>query len=662
MRLLTAKAYKHILSVFRDDTPLFDIPYQVVVNGLAWFADLVEVNGMRIEAHIGETRISDTIEPNGRMFCITRRWSLRGSFDARVLFTAFRTMRPERWCVPGAVYAAGPDIAVRSVSIGPIREEAATIPGCAVLESQDWTFGVFTQPAESPEELCSVATHISGDYAEINLSVPGVLPTSSGKSRGFQTAEWDVDGQVTYERKFYVWSHSIIDGGRETVLSDAREISDFEPDPPPDQSDSLRARTHFLVENFFIERSDAIGFVNSVGSLMLPKRPWLTGSGPGGNIEAARAVFRIGRATDDRYLKRIALDTADFFLSDTDRRNLFSTDYKLPRRKWVDIENSMISVRTIGEFVKSAALLHINAGNDTNPRWIHTCRKITDSLLEKKFQQDALSETHDGPAAAGHETPPPAAFAFAASAMSILYKASRDYRYLEASEWLAGSLIHTLDSGIAPYINEPSLTRDEACELLCLYIHLYNETGRKEYIDAARRAADYLISLTYSYKTVLPPRSRLDNEAFITLGGVLPAPGACVLDPCSISVASVFLDLWKITNDDTLRRRAIQIINFSVQLLNTSIRSSGHLVSLDGYQPDNFFHTSDPKSPGRWGGVSNSFSSVTPILTLNTLLDINEKHPDILPLNFPSVVFEDSYLRSIAHAILSIGCFIKVFS
>jgi len=70
-----------------------------------------------------------------------------------------------------------------------------------------------------------------------------------------------VEGQLTYERRFYVWSRPLRDGGWQTVLDAARGLTDFEPEPPADQSEIVCAKARHLVENFFIERNDSIGFV-----------------------------------------------------------------------------------------------------------------------------------------------------------------------------------------------------------------------------------------------------------------------------------------------------------------------------------------------------------------------------------------------------------------
>ncbi|MFA6451016.1 MAG: hypothetical protein WCX65_16190 [bacterium] len=661
MPLIEAKAYKHLLTVLRDDAPVFDMPYQIVVNGLVWFADRVEVNGLRIEAHIGETLISDTIEPHGQLLCITRRWSLRGSFDARVLFTVFRAIRPERWFTPGAICASGPDLVNRSISTGPIREESTTIPGCSVLESNDWTFGVFTQPAESVEELSTIATHISTDYSEFNISLPGVPSESQGRPRKAQAAEWDVDGQITYERRFYIWSRPLRDGGWQTVFNTARELTDFEPEPPVDHGEILRAKTRHLIENFFIERNDAVGFVESVGSSMFPKKPWLLGGGPGGNIEAARTVYRVGRATDDRNLKRIALDTADFFLSDSEIRKKMAFDYFLPRRRWNDSTDDNNFNQKVGEFIKSAVLLHFSAGNDANPRWIYTCKQVADTIFEKWRKRDASIDPSDSASVAAANEPRPDE-AFLADAFAALFRASRDKRYLESAEWLGDRAISTLTACIAPGSAETAISRDAARAMLRLFIQLYEETGRAEYIESANRAADYINSLIYSYNTVIPARSRLNQEAFRTAGGVLPAHGVTWLDPCSSSVALDFLCLWKHTHDERLRRRAIGMINFASQIIAHSASGIGLLHSFEGCQPERFFHSGDPRSPGAWGAVSAGAASCVPAITSGSLLDIKEQFPDVLCLTIMPVEPEKSLRSSISHALLAAGCFIKVFS
>lgn len=648
MPLIEAKTYKHLLTVIRDDVPVFDMPYQVIVNGLVWFADRIDVNGLRIEAHIGETLISDTIEPHGNFLCVTRRWSLRGSFDARVTFAVIKNMEPVRWIAPGTAAAAGGDLAETARGAGPIREEQLTIPGCSVLESADWTFGVFTQPGEAPEELCSSATYISAAHAELNISVPGVTPGKGGRGRKFEMTEWTVEGQVTYERRFYVWSRPLREGDRYAVLDAARETTGFDPAPPQDHSEIVRSRTRHLVENFFIERGDAVGFVDTVGTTMYPEKPILTGGGIGGNIDAARAAFRAGRATDDRYLKRIALDTADFFLSEKESGDKDAFDYNLPRRRWFRERGSQAGFREKGEFIRAAALLHIDAGKDANPRWLFTCKRMAEEMI------GSLHAIENG---AGDTSAPAPDESFLAAAFAELYRATNEKRYLETAEWLAGRMIALLHSDAF----DQSLTRDRAHMMLRAMLLLFGYTNRAEYGAAATRTADIIESLTYSYNIVLPPGTPLAREAFHSDGGILPEPGALHLDPYPAALAFDFLNLWKLMKDDRRRRSAIRMIDFSAQMVTLNHNGPGMFFSFDGWQPARFYHTGDPDSVGGWGSVSRSAASWVPAVTINSLIDIHEQYPDVLALSFLPVEYDNSARKKLAQWALAAGCIVNLF-
>lgn len=661
MPFLEAKAYKHLLTVLVDDVPVFETPYQVVVDDLVWFADRVEVDGLRVEAHIGDTLVSDTFSIEGPLICVTRRWSLRGRFAARVLFTVFRKMKPDRWTVPGAAYASGPGIAEAANERGPIREEAAAVPGCSAIESPDWTFAVFTQPAESIEELCSIAAHLSSELPEFNLSIPGVLPAAE-RPRKKKLETWDVDGQVTYERRFYVWSRPAREGGVREVLDAAREILAFEPAPLPDMSDIARAKARHIFENFFIERGDAVGFVDSVGATMFPKRALLRGGGPGGCLEAARALYRYGRATDSRELKRAALDTADFFMSHDDPGKNIFTEYRLPLRRWTAPDSEVEFHRAAGGMLAAAARLNRTAGRDANPRWLFVCKRVSEAI----FDRWRRSENSGGglELTFGKSSPadgPRTSLAFLAAAFAELSLEADDTRYLEAAEWLGGKLVPELNSGTAPALGERALERDEAHAFLRAFLLLHGKTAREEYLESAVRAADYIDSMAFLCNAPLPERSPLEQEAFVTAGGVPPAPGALWLDPYPAAIALDFLNLWKITREERLRRRAIEMLRFSTQFVAAGTRGPGVFHSFEGWQPDRFYHSGDPRSPGRWGGFSGAAPLWVPALTLGALLDISEQFPDILKLELRPIEPEKSLRRSISRAMLSLGCMVKLF-
>ncbi|GEM_PF-2433457 len=663
MKLLEAKPYKHLLSILLDGRPLFELPYQCVVDGMAWFADSLEVNGLRVEARIGDTLISDTISLHEPLVCVTRRWSLRGKFSARVMFTAFAKMEPTLWVAPGVVYASGGGLSALSAATGPMREESGSAPACSVLQSSDRVFAVFAQPAESVEELSSLAVHISKEHSEFNISIPGATPAKSGiRGHSIEFDEWDVDGQVTYERRFYLWSNPPEAGNWETVLAAAREITSPAVDSKHDMGAIARARARHLVENFFIERSDCVGFAESVGQTMFPASAVLRGAGRGGNIDAARAVCRVGAETDDRRLKRLALDTADFFLSGDDPELLPYVNYRTAAKKWSSPEDEVELRTAAAQIVSAAVKLHSSAGPDSNPRWMFTCRRICDKFMASEPEAVEDGEAPLGVSAAVGLSPQAArADAELAAAFALFGAAVGDRRYADAAMSLALPLIPAFLSRITPGPESAGMSSGEARAFIRMCLLMKNEQNGSDFLAAAKRVASYVDSLTYTRDVPLHEGTALSAAGFRAMGGLLPKPGALEFDDSSAECALEMFELHEATGDARLRALADSMLRFSLQMVSVGSPAHGLLHSFEGFQPSAFYHTGDPASDGPWGGCSRATLSRVPASALNALLDIREKFPDAASFTIEPLSHEHSFPSAIARALLTLGCRIRFF-
>jgi len=663
MKLLEAKPYKHLLSILLDGRPLFELPYQCVVDGMAWFADSLEVNGLRVEARIGDTLISDTISLHEPLVCVTRRWSLRGKFSARVMFTAFAKMEPTLWVAPGVVYASGGGLAALAAATGPIREEAASAPACSVLQSADRVFAVFAQPAESVEELSSLAVHISKEHSEFNISIPGATPAKSGiRGHSIEFDEWDVDGQVTYERRFYLWSNPPKAGGWETVLEAAREIASPAADSQPDMGAIARARARHLVENFFIERTDCVGFVESVGQTMFPASAVMRGAGRGGNIDAARALCRVAAETDDRRLKRIALDTADFFLSGDDPELLPYVNYSPPSRKWSRPEDPPALRTAAAQIISAVVKLNSAAGPDSNPRWMFTCRRICDKFMAAAPQESEEGEAPAGLSAIVGVTPENArADAELAAAFALFGSAVGDRKYIDAALALAAPLVPAFTARIVPGPESAGMSSADARAFIRMCLALKNEPNGADFMAAAKRAASYVDSLTYIRDVPFHEGTTLAQAGFRAMGGLLPAPGALEFDDSAAECALEMFQLREATGDDRFRALADTMLRFSLQMVSVGSPAHGLLHSFEGFQPSAFYHTGDPASKGPWGGCSRATLSRVPVSALNALLDIRDKYPDAASFTIEPLAHEHSFPSAVARALLSLGCRIRFF-
>ena len=173
--------------------------------------------------------------------------------------------------------------------------------------------------------------------------------------------------------------------------------------------------------------------------------------------------------------------------------------------------------------------------------------------------------------------------------------------------------------------------RAEAHAHLRSFILLHQETGRPEYLEAALRSASFLKTLTYSYRTPLPEGSTLNREEFNTMGAIASELDSGVLDPYPASIAVDMLHLWKATGDDSWCDVAKLMLNFTYRVLsNEKDRSSGGF--LETRRGESFVVCSRHESPRTWGEAGGDAAWV-PALITGSLLDINEKFPELIGLD-----------------------------
>lgn len=657
------KTYRHLASVRLESGFSLELPYSCIADGQTYFADRLEPDGMSVKAVIGESSVTDTFETEGPLLCVTRRWNLAGAFDACLPFTVIADIEVERLMIPGAVYASGDAAREESRRAGHVSECRCSIPCCAALAGAGSGIAVFTEPARSAEDLGAAAALIDDGTAGVTITTPG-----AGGPMGGGPGAWPVDGRVAYERKFYIFTAECGNAGdfMDSAVNEAWRILAFPPEITRDWTGAVEAKTLHLAEDFFIERGDAVGFVAGIGPMGYPRDVMLESAGPGGNIEAARALYRVGRAVGSKSLRRIALDTADFFLSAQNELQEMKFDYHPATRRWQQCDDDRLGVRRAGEILLSTMRLHRSAADgDRNPRWLHTSKKIAGRLFDRwRIRDPGQEETERSKNVKGKKPGVDIMReeAWPAAAFVELHRATGDADYLEAAEWLGGRLASALRPAVAPDSprDEP-LASDAAHAQLRAFLMLHGETGRAEYLDAALKAAAYLRSLCFVHGGRTPPGSRLDKAGFSATGAIPDTPGADFLSPSAIAFAPDLLELWDRTGDALWRDMAVMALEFSGQLIHPP-EDTGGSPPARGRQPARFFHCPLSSSSRSWGTASGIYSS-TAVITLAALLDIHEAFPETLGLKLESISdFPPAQGDIIPRVLRYAGSFLNFFS
>ncbi len=653
------QAYRHLATVTLDNGFEIELPYHCHADDQAYFADSLEIDGTTVKAVIGESSITDFFEVEGNLLCVTRRWNLTGNFDAHLLFSVMAQLDATAWSVPGVAYASGEAARKKSASLGPVSECRCSIPCCAVVEGKREGVAVFTEPAKSVNDLATVATQLSDDAAEITISTPGATGRLGGAS-----GVWPVEGHISFERKYYIYTDANYGDFLNNAIHEAWRILFFPPESRYDWSAAVAAKALHLAEDFFIERGDAIGFVEEIGPSGFPRSTMLATGKAGGNIEAARSLYRIGCAVENKWLRRISLDTADFFLSVDREMEELRFDYHPATRKWIFAGDERKLLRGAGELLLSITRLHrVATPGDTNPRWLYTAKKIADRLFDRWRVSAGSGDAPDNNSKRNGKSSdqlPLCEEAFPAAAFVELYRETEQQDYLEAAEWLGGRLVLRLRTAVSPVRQEElPLSSTTAHAFLRAFLLLHEETDRAEYLDAAVKTAEYMRSLCFIHKGIVPTGSRLAKAGFSTVGGLAVEPGSDWLSPCGAVAAPDLLKLWKQTGDRLWRDIAVLILEFSSRLIHPPEDRNG-TPPARGRQPARFYHCPIRGSRRTWGTAAGVFSSV-PAVTLGALLDVHESFPEILDLRFDDMGIAHTRGDIIPRSFRYIGSFINFF-
>lgn len=653
LEIIERKVYKHLLSMRLSDRFELDIPYQLTANGEVCFASSVETDGNIVKAVIGESIIQDEMEPEGNLLKVTRKWTLNGDFGARVSFSVLTSMKATMLCVPGALYSKGEDIKKVVTGIGHIDEAHCTIPGCSIISGGGRTLALFTRPSGSLEESIIVSTQVSSDHVELNITLPGDNAIKSGVFdkliASSRYAEWDVDDGLAYERVFYIMP-AMEEKPVSVVVDEAWKKIFFPVEVEFDYAKTVSALSDNLLSNFYIERNDAVGFVDRVSSSGMTVSPVLCGSFRGGNIEAAYALYRTGLLLKSEPVKRMALDTVDFFLSSVEREDSLRLDYHTSLRRWRGPMDEEAAARDSGELILATTKVHHAAQpSDYNPRWIFTAKKLAENLFAKwRASLDKMgSDKKDGKE---KHLPAGNAASYLVSAFVELFLNTGEQRFMEAATWLGDIIAKNIEDRFLAGQGEKILSRDDAHSYLRAFLKLHRETNKTEYFDSAVLVAQYLKTLTYSYKLVMPA-GELSRNDFDTCGGVSEVPLGGWLDPFPVVIALELLHLWKTSGDDSWRSVAEANLSFSM-------RAAAGLVDRISYINEKNFHT---PVYGKWGAAADL--SCWPVaLLLSGIFDISDQFPEIITFDKTQIELDETNPASIKRTLKYLGSYIGFFS
>ncbi len=195
-----------------------------------------------------------------------------------------------------------------------------------------------------------------------------------------------------------------------------------------------------------------------------------------------------------------------------------------------------------------------------------------------------------------------------------------------------GSLIENADF-YGDTLDADACDKESAVILLRMSLDLYEYTGKKEYVQNARKAAHFILTWTWFYDVPFLPSSPLGKAKFLTAGMTSVSTAHHHLDFYGMYIARDFFRLSKIlgeTDGAFYDASARLMMNACRQLISCEKTPLGKGPEFTGWQPEQINHTAWDyfDRADRQKGFFDVCIAWVPVLTLGAYLSIKAEFPE----------------------------------
>lgn len=593
---------------------------------------------------------------------ITRRWSFHRASRVGLLFSWEVEVPAVHWMVPSVMYDGNPKGKGLFPRGGPevgwsFREDRIAIPN-GVYVSDGSRFGaLYSSPATHEDEIGSIFTRTSDRATRLEVRIPYREAPRLHRQKFYWGGglkppvrkDLKVGPHDTVERTFHLLQGA---GGRlgyDALIRSAWDVLPSRPWAPRDWGRFAWLKARHVERNFLLKRRDAYGFVTMLGWFLLPILNSISGGFLGKNLEIARCLYELGLETDHEPFREAARRTADFFLTARIPGGLLLGDYLLFRNRWVGsvFRSGAVSTRMMAEMASQYLLLAQAAGDDGAPAWAETAHGVCRFFLDHQLPNGSFGKwwSLDRRIVEDSGT----ASAFGVSLLLQVHRARPDPALLRAAIRGGAHLVREhVETGLywGDALDSDCIDREGGVSVMVALLDLWDATGDRSWLDAARTSAWYLMTWTYAWDVPFRPRSPLGRRSFRTRAGTAVSVAHHHLDPYGIAIAHPFFRLARATGEELWARVAREMVAYSGQLVSTPEDSLGRSSIWVGWQPEQADQTDwDYVSPRIFGrGTFKNTVAWVPALTLGALLDLRRSFPEEMDFQVEPDVQEPEFL------------------
>ncbi|MEM2637001.1 MAG: glycoside hydrolase family 76 protein [Candidatus Korarchaeota archaeon] len=581
------------------------------------------------------------ISEAGGVFHVKRIWkdSAMSSVNIRITYD----LKPCFWIIPGVVIngnVQGKGIFPRPTLLKPwsFREDRCSIPSGVCVEDESKFVGVFLSPAKNEHELSSVEARQGEFIFRIPWEEKPYSYVRKFKLAGPRSAVFKPP-RNSYSREIFIISGDYRNAGYKRgykmFLRKAWEIlrPHFTEVSDRDIGEHLRLRAQCVLNTMYYKKGGISGFIEMLYSPLIPTLPVLSGAFCGKALEIAFSLYRIYLNNKDAKLRKIALETADFFTRGLQKNGLYLAEYIVGNNRWYGYAVSRTrraNTRTMGESGYIFAKFYQLAKNygDASPAWLHVPQKIGEFMISNQLPSGSFGKwwnldgtIHEDSGTNG---------AYIIWMLAELYKITNDKRYLDAAErameFYNREFIET-DSYWGDTLDADTPDKEASHAVLRAACLMYEVTGKKKYLDMAIEAAHAIASWQIIYKIPFSKKTPLGQRNYDTTGMTIVSVENQHLDIYGLAIAVDWFKLWKYTNDSYWKERALVALRSAMQLTSTDNDPLDLPKWFVGWQPEQIYHTTWTYGPAilaRRGGFINVIGWVYG-LGMGALLDFADE-------------------------------------
>ncbi|HVM24790.1 MAG TPA: hypothetical protein VM253_05275 [Candidatus Limnocylindrales bacterium] len=268
-----------------------------------------------------------------------------------------------------------------------------------------------------------------------------------------------------------------------------------------------------------------------------------------------------------------------------------------------------IHANTIGQatlfFLR--ALATEDAGGVAHPAWEAAVRSNLDAVVRRQREDGNLGTYHDAETGTVTEWEGAGAQIWIAA---LLDGADRfdEERYREAAAGAGAYYRRFVDEELiygAPEDVHLAPTSEDGYNAVIAFTALHRSTGKAEWLEVARRAADWTLTWRYTYDVGFDPHTILGEYRFSTTGTDQASPANQHLHHFGLLCGPELVELARLTGDDHYRTRAAEALAAWRQFV---ARRDGDFNAMRGMVTERFYQTDCFRAKGSLLPLSHAWT------------------------------------------------------